>query len=163
MRYVSDKIWEKIKTHVLWSVTFFSGNLVVYEIMWGYMAEPDGSYMTIRHMCFACRKTKARIHTLIIFKTISSYIIDSVWSRKMLCGKAMPAAITGTGIPNTRRVVQSHLLSMTGTSKYTKGVCSEVLRRWIFILSRLLRDGDKTKSSYCSAGKRACVVVILLC
>jgi len=58
----------------------------------------------------------------------------------------MPATITGTGIPNTRRAVQCHLFSMTGTSKYNKGVCSEVLRRRIFRLRRLLRDDDKTKS-----------------
>jgi hypothetical protein len=34
MRNVSDKIVEKIKTHILFSVTFLK-NLAVYEIIWG--------------------------------------------------------------------------------------------------------------------------------
>ena len=32
---------EKIKTHILFSTTFFPKNLPVYEIMWENMVEPD--------------------------------------------------------------------------------------------------------------------------
>jgi hypothetical protein len=41
------KVAEKIKTHILWSITFFFINRAVYEIMWTNMAEPDRSQMTI--------------------------------------------------------------------------------------------------------------------
>jgi len=34
MTNVSNKIVGKIKTHILCSITFFSENLAVYEIMW---------------------------------------------------------------------------------------------------------------------------------
>ena len=33
------KVVEKIKTHILWSVTFFSENRAVYEIMWKNIVE----------------------------------------------------------------------------------------------------------------------------
>jgi hypothetical protein len=46
------KVVEKIKTHVLCSVTF-SENRAVYEIMSKNMVEPDGS-QTIRCKCFSC-------------------------------------------------------------------------------------------------------------
>jgi hypothetical protein len=39
MRNVSDKIVEKIKTHILGSVTFFE-NPVDFEIMWTYAVVP---------------------------------------------------------------------------------------------------------------------------
>jgi len=31
---------EKIKTHILFSITFFKENRAVYEIMWKYFVEP---------------------------------------------------------------------------------------------------------------------------
>jgi hypothetical protein len=37
---------EKIKTHILCSITFFE-NRAVYEIMWKNMVEPDRPQMTI--------------------------------------------------------------------------------------------------------------------
>jgi hypothetical protein len=41
IRNISEKIIEKIKTHVLCSKTFF--DRAVYEIMWKNMVEPDRS------------------------------------------------------------------------------------------------------------------------
>jgi len=38
---------EKIKTHILFSETFFSGNRAVYEIIWKNMIEPDRLQMTM--------------------------------------------------------------------------------------------------------------------
>jgi len=35
------KVTEKIKTHILCSIIFFSENRAVYEIMWKNMVEPD--------------------------------------------------------------------------------------------------------------------------
>jgi len=47
------KIIEKIKTHILCSVIFFS------EIMWEKFVEPDRPQMTIWRMRIACWMTKA--------------------------------------------------------------------------------------------------------
>jgi len=38
MRNVSDKILRKIKTHILYSTTFFE-NRAIYEIMWKNIVE----------------------------------------------------------------------------------------------------------------------------
>jgi hypothetical protein len=46
MRNVSEKIVEKIKTHISCSV-IFSENRAVYEIMWKNMVEPDRPQMAI--------------------------------------------------------------------------------------------------------------------
>jgi len=40
MRNISDKFVEKIKKHILCSVTFITENRGVYEIMWKYILEP---------------------------------------------------------------------------------------------------------------------------
>jgi len=47
MRNSSENVAEKIKTHVLCSVTYFSENRAVYEIMWKNMIELDRPHMTI--------------------------------------------------------------------------------------------------------------------
>jgi hypothetical protein len=52
MRYVFEKIVEKIKTHI--SYPFFFLNRAVYEITWKYIAEPDRPQMTIWRMHIAC-------------------------------------------------------------------------------------------------------------
>jgi len=41
------KIVEKIKTHILFLITFFPENRVVYEIMWKNTVEPGRPQMTI--------------------------------------------------------------------------------------------------------------------
>jgi hypothetical protein len=43
---LQTKFVEKIKTHVLFSATFFSENRAVYEIMWKYRVEPQRPQMT---------------------------------------------------------------------------------------------------------------------
>jgi len=43
MRNVSDKFIEKIKTHILHSITF-PENRAIYEIMWKNVAGPDRSH-----------------------------------------------------------------------------------------------------------------------
>jgi hypothetical protein len=48
MRNVLDKFVEKIKTHILCSVTF-SENRAVYEIMSKNMVEPEGSQITSQY------------------------------------------------------------------------------------------------------------------
>ena len=42
------KVVQKIKTHVLCSVTFFSEKRAVYEIMWKNIVEPGRPHMTWR-------------------------------------------------------------------------------------------------------------------
>jgi hypothetical protein len=41
------KVVEKIKTHILCSLTLFFENRAVYQIMWKNMLEPDRPQMTI--------------------------------------------------------------------------------------------------------------------
>jgi hypothetical protein len=40
---------EKIKTHILYSITFFPENRAIYEIMSKNMVEPEGSQMAIQY------------------------------------------------------------------------------------------------------------------
>jgi len=48
MRNVSDKSLEGMKTHILYSITFFFfQNRVVYEKMWKNTVESDRPQMTI--------------------------------------------------------------------------------------------------------------------
>jgi len=53
------KFVEKIKTHILCSVTFFFENRVVYEIMWKNIVERGRPQMTIWRMSIACWIPKA--------------------------------------------------------------------------------------------------------
>ena len=54
------KVIEKMNTHILCSITFFSSeNRPVYEIMWENIVESDGSQMTIGCMRTACWIPKA--------------------------------------------------------------------------------------------------------
>jgi hypothetical protein len=46
---------EKIKTHILYSITFSPENRAVYEIMWKkYIGEPDRPQMTILRTRIGC-------------------------------------------------------------------------------------------------------------
>jgi hypothetical protein len=57
---IQTKFVEKIKTHNLCSITFFSENRAVEEIMWKNMVQPDRPQMPIiQRMRFACWTTKA--------------------------------------------------------------------------------------------------------
>jgi hypothetical protein len=47
MKNVSDKGEENIKTHILCSITFFSENRAVYEIMWKNIVQQGMPQMTI--------------------------------------------------------------------------------------------------------------------
>jgi hypothetical protein len=69
------KVIQTIKTHILYSVTFFPPeNHAVYEIMWKNMVERGRPQMTIWHMRIGCWIPKAaNIHSqsviLIVFST----------------------------------------------------------------------------------------------
>jgi len=47
------KLVQKIKTHILCSISF-SENRAVYEIMWENIVEPDGPEMTINYNHLNC-------------------------------------------------------------------------------------------------------------
>jgi hypothetical protein len=53
------KVVEKIKTHVLCSITFFPENRAVYGIMWKNIVQRGRQQMTIWRMRIVCRITKA--------------------------------------------------------------------------------------------------------
>jgi len=50
---------EKIKTHILRSITFFSDSRTIYEIMWKNMAERGRPQMTVWRMRITCWIIKA--------------------------------------------------------------------------------------------------------
>ena len=53
------KVVEKIRTHILRSIIFFSfENRAVYEIMWRNIVLPDRPQITLRRMRIACSITK---------------------------------------------------------------------------------------------------------
>jgi len=45
---LQKKVLDKIKTHMLCSITCFTENLAIYEIMWKNIIEPNRQHMTIR-------------------------------------------------------------------------------------------------------------------
>jgi len=47
------KVVEKIKAHILYSITFFE-ICAIYEIMWKNNVELGKPQMKIRHMCNTC-------------------------------------------------------------------------------------------------------------
>jgi hypothetical protein len=53
-KMLQTKFVEKIKTHILCSVTFFFENRAIYEKMWKNILDPDRPQMTISSMRFAC-------------------------------------------------------------------------------------------------------------
>jgi len=64
IRKVWAKVVEKIKTHILCSVTSCSlENRAVYEIMWKNIVQPDRPQMAIWRMRIACWITEATKHT----------------------------------------------------------------------------------------------------
>ena len=54
---------DKIKTHILCSLTFFSESRIVYETMWENIVERDRPQMAIWRMCIAWWIPKAKTHT----------------------------------------------------------------------------------------------------
>jgi hypothetical protein len=58
IRNVSDKIVYKVKTHILYAITFFE-ILAYCEAIKKNPVQPDGSQMAIRRMRIACWVTKA--------------------------------------------------------------------------------------------------------
>jgi hypothetical protein len=68
MRNFQTKCLEKIETHFLRSITFFSENPAVYEIMWKNIVERVRPHMTIWRMRIACWMPKAT-------NTQSKYVI----------------------------------------------------------------------------------------
>jgi len=67
MRNFSEKVVQKIKTHILFSI-LFPENHSVYEIMWENMVEPGRPQMTIWRMRIACYTPK-------VTNTHSDYVI----------------------------------------------------------------------------------------
>jgi len=43
------KLWRKLKTHILCSVSIFNGSRAVYEIMWKHVVERDRPQMAISY------------------------------------------------------------------------------------------------------------------
>jgi len=58
------KVVEKIKIHILCSLTIFLENRTFYEIMWENTVKPERPQMTIWHMRIACGYLRLRAHTI---------------------------------------------------------------------------------------------------
>jgi hypothetical protein len=69
---LQTKVVEKIKTHILCSVTFFFENHAVYEKMWKNIVERDRPQMTIWRMRIACWMPNAT-NTLSEYVTIIAF------------------------------------------------------------------------------------------
>jgi len=81
MRNVSEKVGEKIKTHILCSVSSFSENDAVREIMWQNMLQPDRSQTEV---LYSAEKMKewARAHA----RTHTQYLLLSAFPlQQWLC------------------------------------------------------------------------------
>jgi len=59
VRNVSEKVVEKIETHILGSITLFSKNRAVYEVMCKNTVEPGRPQMTTWRMHIVCWMPKA--------------------------------------------------------------------------------------------------------
>ena len=74
---LQSKVVEKIKTYILYSVTFyFLKNRAVYDIMWKNIAEPDRQQMTIWRMFIARwthKSTDAQSEYVRLFQCNSGY------------------------------------------------------------------------------------------
>jgi hypothetical protein len=71
MRNISDKLVQKMKTHILYSVNF-SGNCAVCDIMWKNVVRTDRQATndnTTRRVQFACWITWSQKHTLRVCNT----------------------------------------------------------------------------------------------
>jgi hypothetical protein len=76
MRNVSDKILEKIKTHILWSITFPEIR-AVYGLMWKKRYSHTGHSNITRHLRISCHINKAS-------NTHSVYVILITFPRQKL-------------------------------------------------------------------------------
>ena len=63
------KVVDKITTHILCSVTFFSENCTIYVIMSKNMVEAKGPQMTSQYGAYALRAELARLHALMPMQT----------------------------------------------------------------------------------------------
>jgi hypothetical protein len=59
---LQTKVVEKIKTHILYSITFFSENRTVYDIMSKNSVETEGPQMTTQYGTYALRAGVARLY-----------------------------------------------------------------------------------------------------
>jgi hypothetical protein len=76
------KVGEKVKTHILCSITFFSESRAVCEIMWKNMVQPDRPQMTIWYCaCWVTRATDTRTD----FVVLLCFSTATVVARTRLC------------------------------------------------------------------------------
>jgi len=57
---IHTRVVEQIKTHILCSIARFFENLVICEIMWKNIVQPDTPQMTVWRMPIACWISKAK-------------------------------------------------------------------------------------------------------
>jgi len=63
MKSFSGKVVEKIKTYILFSITFFPESRAVCEIMWKAMVQPHRPQMTKLYGTCASRAGELRLET----------------------------------------------------------------------------------------------------
>ena len=71
MSKVSDTVEEKIKTHVLYSLTFFAHVRAICEILWKNMVEPDKP----RVVCWVTKATDKHLKYVIFITFVGKQLI----------------------------------------------------------------------------------------
>jgi hypothetical protein len=69
MENVVEKVVEKIKIYILHSITFFSENFTIYEIIPKNMVETEWPQMTSQYGAYALYAGLARLHALMRMHT----------------------------------------------------------------------------------------------
>jgi hypothetical protein len=96
---------EKTKTHVLYSISIFSENRAVYEIMWKYSVKPDRPHMTIWRMRFACRMTKAADthskYVIFIAFPLQKWLHERASMLRYTCTACLVHNLTASLLPNS--------------------------------------------------------------
>ena len=59
MKNVSDRSCRENQTHIFCSITYYTENCAIYEIMWKNTVDPNRHWRTIGCMIFACQIHKA--------------------------------------------------------------------------------------------------------
>ena len=114
------KVVQKIKTHILCSVTFFPENRAVYEIMWKNIVQRGRAQMAIWRMRIACWIPKAK-NTLRIRTT---YCASVLCYTHVVCPVEPPDQLHQHDISHMSNCTQTSAHFNTSTHVTARPICS---------------------------------------